>query len=110
NGKATVAIETYRPQRLEVSVESESSAVIGTSIPRWPGWKLEIDGGNAPILDYNRAFIGFEVPAGRRRVVLRYLPDGFAWGAAITGATLAACLSTPFVRRRRRAPLANSAP
>ncbi|MDQ5873308.1 MAG: YfhO family protein, partial [Acidobacteriota bacterium] len=110
NGKVTVKIESYRPQSLELSVDAESSAVIGTSIPRWPGWKLEIDGESAPLFAYNRAFLGFEVPAGSRRAVLRYRPDGFVWGAAVTGATLAGCLMTPFVRRRLRARFEDGAP
>ncbi len=109
NGKATVKIESYRPQRLELSLNAVSSAVIGTSIPRWPGWKLEIDGERAPLLGYNRAFLGFEVPPGRRRAVLRYRPDGFVWGAAISGSTLAGCLLTPFLRRRLRPRFANGA-
>jgi hypothetical protein len=110
NGKASVAIDSYRPQRLELSVDAESTAVIGTSIPKWPGWKLEIGGKSAPLLGYNRAFLGFEAPAGRSRVVLRYLPDGFLWGAAISGVTLVGCLLTPLARRRRPAALSNGAP
>jgi len=73
-------------------------------------WKLEIDGRRSPLVGYNRAFLGFEVPAGRSRVVLRYLPDGFVGGAAISGVTLAGCLLTPLVRRRRPARLPSSAP
>ncbi len=115
NGKASVAVDSYRPQRLELAVEAESKAIIGTSIPRWPGWKLEIDGRSAPLIGYNRAFLGFEAPAGRSRAVLRYWPDGFVWGAGVTLATLAACFLIPMVRRRRRlapayAPQAQRAP
>ena len=110
NGKASVTIESYRPQRLDLSVNAESRAIVGTSIPRWPGWKIEIDGRRSPLVGYNRAFLGFEVPAGRSRVVLRYLPDGFVGGAAISGVTLAGCLLTPLVRRRRPARLPSSAP
>ena len=102
NGKAAVTIESYRPQRLELSVDASARAVVGTSIPRWPGWKLAIDGRSAPLFGYNDAFIGFEAPAGRSRAVLRYWPDGFAWGAALTLATLAGCVLVPTVRRRRR--------
>jgi len=32
--------------------------------------------------------LGFEVPAGRHEAVLRYQPDGYRYGAAISGATL----------------------
>jgi hypothetical protein len=101
NGLASVSIEAYRPERLDLSVDAGWSAVVGTSIPRWPGWKLEIDGRSAPLLGYNRAFLGFRVPAGRSRVVLRYRPDGFVRGAVLSGATLAGCLLVTVARRRR---------
>jgi hypothetical protein len=103
NGDATIRVESYRPQRLVLSVDARSEAIVGTSIPRWPGWKLEIDERRAPLFSYNRAFLGFEVPAGARRAVLTYLPDGFVWGAPISGVTAVACLIAHFFRRRRRA-------
>jgi hypothetical protein len=102
NGLASLSIDGYHPERLVLSVDAGWKTVVGTSIPRWPGWKLEIDGRSAPLLGYNRAFIGFEVPAGRSRVVLRYRPDGFLWGALLSGVTLAGCLVRPMVRGRRR--------
>ena len=103
NGAATVRIESYRPQRLELAVDARARAVVGTSIPRWPGWRLEIDGRRAPIFTYNTAFVGFEVPAGARRAELRYLPDGFLAGYAISAGTIAVCLVTIAARRRRPA-------
>jgi Bacterial membrane protein YfhO len=109
NGAASVRIDSYRPQRLELAVDARSKAVVGTSIPRWPGWRLEIDGERAPLFAYNHAFLGFEVPAGSRRAVLRYLPDGFLAGYAISAATAAVCLVTIAARRRRPA-LAGGAP
>jgi hypothetical protein len=104
NGRAGVRIESYRPQRIVLSVDAQSDAIVGTSIPRWPGWRLDLDGRSVPLLAYNRAFVGFEVPAGRRRAVLRYLPEGFVVGAAISGLTVLACLIAHLVRRNRRAP------
>jgi Bacterial membrane protein YfhO len=101
NGVASVRIESYRPQRLELAVDARSDAVIGTSIPAWPGWKLEIDGRRAPVVAYNRAFVGFAAPRGARRAVLTYLPDAFVRGAALSGTTLAACVIAHLVRRRR---------
>jgi hypothetical protein len=104
NGSANVRIDSYRPQRLVASVDAERAVVVGTSIPRWPGWKLEIDGQRARFLAYNHAFLGFTVPKGRHRVMLRYWPDSFSAGLAVTGATLAACALTALFRRRRTTP------
>ncbi|HSD71640.1 MAG TPA: YfhO family protein, partial [Thermoanaerobaculia bacterium] len=101
NGAATVRIESYRPQRLDLVVDARSKVVVGTSIPRWPGWRLEIDGRRAPLFAYNAAFLGFEVPAGSHRAVMRYLPDGFLAGYAISSATAAVCFVMIAARRRR---------
>ena len=104
NGPASVRIDSYRPQRLEIGVVAEEAAVVGTSIPRWPGWKLELNGHPASLLAYNRAFLGFTVPKGRHRAVLQYRPDGFVAGAGISLATAVTCLVLMFATRRRRAP------
>lgn len=92
NGEAEVRISSYAPERLALSIEAKSEAFIGTSIPGWHGWKLALDGKRAPLISFNRAFLGFEVPAGRHEAVLRYLPDGFVWGAAISLASVLACV------------------
>ena len=106
NGAAGVRIDSYQPQRLELSIDARSEAIVGTSIPRWPGWKLEIDGRRARTLAYNRAFVGFAVPPGQHRAVLRYRPDGFVAGSAISLASAATCLVGMLATRRRRGPAA----
>jgi hypothetical protein len=92
NGPGAVRIVSDAGQRLLLDVEAAAPAVVGTSLPRWPGWKVRLDGVATPVLTYNRAFVGFSVPAGRHRVTLDYFPDGFAWGAGVSGATLAVTL------------------
>jgi len=103
NGPASVRIDSYRPQRLDLAVVAEETAVVGTSIPRWPGWKLELNGRPASLIAYNRAFLGFTVPKGRHRAVLQYRPDGFVAGAAISLATAVTCMAVVLAMRRRRA-------
>ena len=109
NGDARVAIESYGAQRLALTVDAGGGgAVVGTSITRWPGWRLRIDGRPAPLRTYNRAFLAFRVPAGRHAAVLTYWPDGFAAGLTLSAATLLACAVSAVVLRRtsrgRRAP------
>ncbi len=92
NGRARVAIADYRPQSLELEIEAEEEAVIGTSIPGWRGWKARLDGQPIAPLSYNHAFLGFRVPSGTHRLTLRYLPDGFVAGAAVSAATFVVLL------------------
>lgn len=109
NGEAEVSIGAYSGQEMSLRVEARAAALVATSIPAWPGWKLEIDGRRAPLLSYNHAFLAFRVPPGTHAARLFYLPDGFRYGAAISVATLALCgalLVMPGRRRPDRAPSA----
>jgi uncharacterized membrane protein YfhO len=91
----------YVAGELTLEVDAHSEAIIGTSIPRWPGWKLTLDGRKAPLVGYNHAFLGFSVPPGRHAARLEYRPDGFTRGAAVSGATLALSLFLLALGRRR---------
>ena len=101
NGAASVSIARYAPQEMELDVESREPAVIATSVTAWPGWRADLEGRRLPLSIYNHAFVAFRVPAGRHRVRLRYAPDSFRAGAAISVATLAACAAVVWATRRR---------
>jgi hypothetical protein len=101
NGTARVDLVSYAPERLAMSVDAEAPALVGTSIPAWRGWRLTVDGKDAPLTGFDHAFVGFEVPAGRHEAVLRYLPASFVWGAWISAATALACLGWALRRRPR---------
>ncbi len=88
NGSARVTVIAYHEQGLSAEIEARQECVVGTSITAWPGWKARLDGRAIAPLSYNHAFLGFRVPAGRHRLELRYLPDGFVAGAAISLSTL----------------------
>ena len=92
NGPAKVSVSSYDVQRLRLDVDAAAPSLVGTSVTAWPGWKLSVDGRPAALLSYNHAFLGFRVPAGRHDVVLRYLPDSFLAGAAISLVSAAAAL------------------
>jgi hypothetical protein len=100
NGEASVEIRAYSPERIELEIDAKEESLVGTSITRWPGWRLTVDGRKEPLLVYNWAFLGFEVPPGRHRAVLRYSPGSFRLGAAVSGVSLLAAAAV-FGRRRR---------
>jgi len=89
NGRARVEIVDYQAQSMTIDVEAREETIVGTSIPAWPGWKAKLDGAAIEPLSYNHAFLGFRVPEGAHRLTLRYLPDSFVLGAAISLLTLA---------------------
>ncbi len=93
NGEADVRVAAYASERMALSIDARGAALVGTSIPAWKGWRLTLDGRRAPLFGFNHAFLAFEVPPGRHEAVLRYLPDGFVYGAWISLATLLAILA-----------------
>ncbi len=102
NGAARLETRKYTGGRLELAVDAPGETFIGTSIPAWKGWKLSIDGKRAPLHPFNHAFLGFEAPAGRHDVVLRYLPDGFVWGLGVSLASVLACAGLSLRKARLR--------
>jgi hypothetical protein len=104
NGPADVEVTGYGADRLSVSVDAPASVFVGTSIPAWKGWRLTLDGVPTPLVPFDHAFLGFAVPAGRHEAALRYLPDGFVYGAGVSAATALASIALALVRRQRRGP------
>jgi Bacterial membrane protein YfhO len=113
NAPGRVTVVSYRSgAALSLDVEAEGRCVVATSVPAWPGWKVRLDGSALRPLSYNHAFLGFAVPPGRHRVELRYRPDGFARGAAVTLATIgvAGAIAAVAARRRRNEACYRPAP
>jgi hypothetical protein len=101
NGEARARILSYEADRMRLAIDAKDPAVVGTSIPAWRGWKLAIDGTPARLLPFNRAFLAFEVSPGRHEAVLRYLPDGFVYGAGVSLAAVAASFLLAWIRPGR---------
>jgi hypothetical protein len=103
NGEASVRMTSYEAERMALEVDAKQAALIATSVTAWPGWKLTVDGAPAPLVPYNHAFLAFRVSPGRHAAVLRYWPDGFAAGGAISALALAISVLLLVVLRWRAA-------
>ncbi len=104
NGDAVVTVAEYGAGGMALDVDAKEPTLVGTSITAWPGWKAELDGRPAGPVSYNHAFLGFRVPPGRHRLVLRYLPDSFRVGAAVSAASLLVALALLLRRGRASEP------
>ncbi len=91
NGEATVVVSSYRPQNMTLEINAKQAAFVATSVTAWPGWKLAVDGAKAALVPYNHAFLAFRISAGQHTAVLRYRPDGFVRGSAVSAVTLLLC-------------------
>ena len=101
NGAGRVAIARYEPEELALETESETEMLVATSVTAWSGWRLRIDGRDAPLLEYNHAFLGFAAPPGRHRATLRYLPRSVVAGG-VTSLLALLGLAAAAVRVARR--------
>lgn len=119
SGRATVVVETtaappvsdgrvLRVSRAaeEVVVEAESTAdallVVNDAFAA--GWTATIDGREAEILPADVLVRAVRWPAGRHRLVMRYVPRGLAAGLAITCAAFAAAALAWLRSRSSAAP------
>ena len=94
---------TIRDARLGYAIDAdmEGDGWIVTSITAWSGWRAYIDGRRVQTHFANHAFVGVYVPRGKHRVELRYWPDSFVRGAAITAIAGIAAIVFALLHRRQ---------
>lgn len=85
--KAELVQSTPTDYRLHVTAPRWSLVV--SSVPWWPGWKVERNGLRVEPIRVNGAFLGFAVPPGEVDVRVWYDPWTFRLGAILAAATLA---------------------
>ncbi|HET8774922.1 MAG TPA: YfhO family protein [Thermoanaerobaculia bacterium] len=96
---ATVEIREAGPADYRLSVRAPRWSLVASSIPWWPGWKVERNGARVQPIRVNGAFLGFAVPPGQLDVRVWYDPWTFRFGAILAVATLVALVAYG-VRRR----------
>jgi hypothetical protein len=84
-----VTIAAYGSQRVELDTVLDQPGLVILADVYYPGWRLTIDGQDAPIYRVNRMMRGAAVRSGRHRLVYSYAPRSFALGGRITLAALA---------------------
>nr|MBP8974943.1 YfhO family protein [Anaerolineae bacterium] len=103
------AVRTFKmvmPEYLEMEVTTSAPALLTLALANYPGWRAEINGEPADIVDTYAGLIGVPVPAGAaQKVTLRFLPRSLIAGGAISAAALAGLivsLLAAALRDRRR--------
>ncbi len=90
---ATAEIRESSPTDYRLHVRAPRWSLIVSSIPWWPGWKIERNGARVRPIRVNGAFLGFAVPPGELDVRVWYEPWTFRLGAIVSAATFAALLA-----------------
>jgi hypothetical protein len=81
-GQAKITNEN--PNLLEVEIQAPSPGWLVVADTWFPGWTVELDREQAPILRADYLFRAVAVPQGTHTVVFRYRPVSFGLGAAIS--------------------------
>ena len=85
---ATVSITSASPVNYSMRVVAPRQTLIASSIPWWPGWRVQVDGKRITPLRINGAFVGFLVGPGTHDVHVRYVPLSFRVGLLLSLGTL----------------------
>jgi Bacterial membrane protein YfhO len=85
---ATLEMLEAHPRDYRMRVRSPRYSLIVSSVPWWPGWKVERNGARIDPLRVNGAFLGFAVPEGEMDVRVWYDPWTFRFGVIVAVATV----------------------
>jgi len=90
-----------RAQRITATVQASAPSLVVFAQTDFPAWRAFVDGAPVRLWRANHAFQAVVVPAGEHRVELRYVDRAFRTGAAVSLATLLACVTAWAVVRWR---------
>jgi hypothetical protein len=69
-----VEIKTYGRSRIDMAVNSTEAGVLLLNDRYYDGWRVHVDGKEAPVLKCNYIMRGVHLPAGEHKVVFTYRP------------------------------------
>jgi uncharacterized membrane protein YfhO len=102
---AMAKIVEASPTSYRVHVKAPRWSLIASSVPWWPGWKVERNGVRVDPIRVNGAFLGFAVPEGEVDVRVWYDPWTFRLGAIVSLATILALIAYRFMNLPGRSKL-----
>lgn len=101
--RARVVSAWVRPHILDLAVETPGEALLVVANTFDPGWSAWADGRPAPVYETGAGYQAVVVPAGTRRVHLRYRERWLALGATVSTVAWVALAGVALALRRRRA-------
>lgn len=90
---ATTRILDASTADYRIHVKAPRWSLVVSSIPWWPGWKVERNGARVDPIRVNGGFLGFAVPPGELDVRVWYDPWTFRIGAFVSIATILALIA-----------------
>ncbi|HEX8619025.1 MAG TPA: YfhO family protein [Thermoanaerobaculia bacterium] len=90
---AVTTIKEASGREYRLHVKAPRYSLVASSVPWWPGWKVERNGARIEPIRVHNAFLGFAVPPGESEVRVWYDPASFRYGAIASLATIAALVA-----------------
>jgi hypothetical protein len=97
---ATSRIVSAGPAGYRIAVSAPRWSLVVSSIPWWPGWKVERNGKRVAPIRVNGLFLGFAVPPGENDIRVWYAPWTF-WAGVWVAVGTAILLMIAGMRMRR---------
>ncbi|MBR3759494.1 MAG: YfhO family protein [Ruminococcus sp.] len=79
-------ITSFSDAKIKGTINAKKDGVMFLSIPYEKGWSVYIDGKKADTFKVLHSMLGVEVSVGNHDIVLKYSPEGFKGGLAVSGA------------------------
>ena len=86
----SVQMVEWRPTDFRLRIRAPRHALIVSSQPWWPGWRVTLNGRRREAQPVNGPFLGFTVPPGDWDVRVDYFPLSFYLGLAASAMAIAA--------------------
>lgn len=93
---------SYAPNQVVVRAETPSAALLVLADAFHDGWRVTVDGQDAPLYRANYALRGVWLPAGTHTVVFTFRPVTYIVGGVISAAALLLIIGASIVQWRRR--------
>lgn len=85
--KNSVVLLERLPEKITLESKTEKPAMLFLSESFYPGWQAYVDGKKVEIFQANYLFQTIELPAGEHKIIFKFIPMSFYFGALISGAT-----------------------
>lgn len=93
-------IKEFTDTKIRGSIKAEEDGIMFLSIPYEKGWSVYIDGEKAETFKLLQAMTGVRVSKGSHDISIKYTPEGFVLGVALTFISLLLILLIIAVERR----------
>ena len=88
--------------RVSGTIRADREGILLLTVPWNPGWRARVDGQEAEILELGGVFMGLRLSEGEHSVSLRYTPQGFWAGLALTALSAGLAAGILLTERKSR--------